>query len=206
MKKIIRLLISIVLMLGLVLVARNQVANAQLSAGSEPSISAEDPSSIALNGLAHDDDDDDDDDHGGTVKPPPGKTKICKKGVYSVGGGATIKVTTLAKHYCIRADLKKRSRVNGHLPDGSGKLLSDVVFVQVLYKNHVVSRLPDPNKGGEAQICFAVPPGKHATIYFLNNFGKKDGKPTWSPIATRVKNGVACAEAELTGAYALIGR
>jgi hypothetical protein len=204
MSKYFRILISIFVVLGLVLVARSQVVGAGPSGEPEQSISVEDQGSLSLKGGG--DDDDNDDHHGGTVKPPPGKTKICKKGVYSVGGGATIKVFSLAKHYCIRADLKKRSHVNGHIPEGAGRLLSDVVLVQVLYRNRVVSRLPDPNKGGEAQICFAVPPGKHAKIYFLNYFGKKDGKPTWVPIATNVKNGVACAEAELTGAYALIGR
>jgi hypothetical protein len=200
MSKYIRLSISIILVLGIVLVARSQVAGAQLPGGTEQSDLAADQGSVSLNGHG----DDADDHYGGTVKPPPSKRAICKKGVYSVGGGATMKVTRLEKPYCLKADLKKRSQVNGHIPAGAGKLLSDVVLVQVLYRNHVVSYLPP--KYGEAQICFAVSPGKHAKIYFLNYFGKKDGKPTWVPIATSVKNGVACATAQTTGAYALIGK
>jgi hypothetical protein len=201
MKKYFRILISILVVLGLVLVARSQAAGAQLPSGTELSISAEDQGSLSLHGPG---DDDDDDHHKGTVKPPPSKRKICKKGVYSVGGTATIKVTRLSRHYCIHTDLKKRTHVSGHIPQGAGKLLSDVVVLQVFYRNDAISRLPD--KAGEAQICFAVPPGKKATIYFLNTFKKKDGKPTWVPISTKVKNGLACTGASLSGSYALIGK
>jgi hypothetical protein len=200
MNKYFRILISILVVLGLVLVARSQVAGAELPSGAEPSIAAEDQGSVSLYGHG----DDDDDEHRGTVKPPPSRRKICKKGVYSVGGTATIKVTRLAKHYCIHTDLKKRTHVHGYIPQGAGKLLSDVVLLQFFYRNHAISRLPD--KAGEALICFAVPPGKKASIYFLNSLGKKDGKPTWVPISTTVKNGMACAEAELSGSYALIGK
>jgi len=193
MGKFVRILIAISLVLGITVLARNNVAWAGPAAEADQSALAQDD----LNDPGHDDDP-------GTVKPPPGKTMICKKGVYSVGGSSVLRVTKLAKRYCVKASTTRRSRATGTIPDGAGRLLSNAVFLQMLYRDHPILKLPE--KYGQVQICFAVPHHRHAKIYFLNSSGNQSGNPTWVPLRTTVRHGVACASAQITGSYALIGK
>lgn len=185
MSKYVRVMIAVTLLLGIVLLARNQVAWAQPGTEAErPALAQEadaGPSSIA----------------GGTVKPPPNKIKVCKDGVYSVGGVSILKVKNLAPDYCLKAFVQRRSHVSGHIPDGAGRILADVTFLQVFYRNRLVSQLPE--KDGQVQICYAIPPRKQAKLYF------KSGA-LWRPLETTVKNDFACAAAQYSGAYALIGK
>jgi hypothetical protein len=135
----------------------------------------------------------------GTVKPPPDKIKTCKRGTFSIGGGAVIKVKRLAPHYCLIAVLVRRSRTPGSIPAGAGQILSDVTLFQVTYKNHLVKSLPAND--GHVELCYAVPPGKTAKIYQLDF-----GKHSWKSLSTTVKHGVACARIRASGVYVLIGK
>jgi hypothetical protein len=51
---------------------------------------------------------------------------------------------------------------------------------------------------------------QQAQIYFFNfygpRFGMRTGQPSWEPLATTVTDSVACAAAQTSGAYALIGK
>jgi hypothetical protein len=192
MNKIMRLLIAIAMLLGIVLLAKDKVAWAESTDDPPPSILAQEDASVLLK-------------HGpGTVKPPPRKIKVCREGTYSVGGVATLNVMDLAPHYCIRASLWKRHWPPVHVPARYGRILADVTFVEELYRNRFKKHLPEED--GRAEICYAVPPGKEAKIYFLDYYGKHKGKPTWTVLNTRVENGIACAPAQNSGAYALVGK
>ena len=190
MSKFIRVMIAMSLMLGVVLLAQDQVAWAGPAAETEQSAGVQNVSPLPF---TH---------HGkpGTVKPPPRKVFICKDGVYSVGGVATLKVFDLARHYCIRAFLLQHGFSFARIPEGAGRILADVTFVQVYYRDSAIGRLP--TKDGNVVICYAIPPGKEAKIYYL----EMNWLASWRRLHTTVKNGVACAPAQGSGAYALIGK
>jgi hypothetical protein len=137
------------------------------------------------------------DDHG-TVKPPPKKVKACRRGTYSVGGEAILKVKRLAPHYCVQASLRHRNEVWGNIPAGAGKILADLTLFQVIYKHHPVKSLPASD--GHVELCYAVPPGKNAGLYYL------DKHHVWTPLETTFKKGAACARIRTSGYYALIGK
>ncbi len=143
----------------------------------------------------------------GTVKPPPGDVTICESGVHSVGGVSTLKVANLKPGYCIVATLKKNALAVGRLPDGAGSFLADVTFVRVFYHGKLVSELPTAD--GQSQICYAAPPGMTVQIYFLDFYGPRFGRPdqrNWVPLDTTVSGGLACASAQSSGTYALVGK
>jgi hypothetical protein len=143
----------------------------------------------------------------GTVKPPPGDLTICENGVHSAGGVSILTVTNLKPGYCIVANLKKNALAVGRLPDGAGSFLADVTFLRVFYHGKLVSELPTAD--GQSQICYAAPPGKTVQIYFLDFYGPRFGRPdqrNWVPLDTTVTGGLACASAQSSGTYALVGK
>lgn len=145
-------------------------------------------------------------EHGGgpgTVHPPKPWVWICDEGFFSVGGVSTLSVENLAPHYCIRAFLWKARWPPVKPPAGFGKFLAAITFVQVYYKGRFVKRLPPED--GQAELCYAVPPGKQAKIYFLDLY-KGKGKPGWKALKTTMKDGLACVPSQDSGAYALIGK
>jgi hypothetical protein len=121
---------------------------------------------------------------------------------------ATINITDLAPGYCLEAFLHNKNYALGRIPDGAGNILSNVTFLKVYYQGKFSYEVPEED--GSLQICFAVPPGKVAEIYFYNHygprFGQGTGQPGWEPLPTTVVDGVACAPAQISGAYALIGQ
>jgi hypothetical protein len=143
------------------------------------------------------------DDYRGTVHPPKPRIWVCDEGVFSLGGVATLSVDNLAPYYCIRAHLWNFRWPPAHVPPGTGKFLANITFIQVYYKGRFVKHLP--LEDGQAELCYAVPPGKGAKIYFLDAY-KGKGKPGWKALATSMKDGLACAPAQDSGAYALIGK
>jgi hypothetical protein len=187
MNQTFRIFIVAALLLGVLLVAGSQTAWAQPKAEEALSSQAQAGSFASL---SHKD--------GGTVKPPPDKVKICKNGNFSVGGVSTLRVRKLARDYCIIASLHDARQLRGSLPDGA-RILADATLFRVTYRGHFVGQLP--SEAGNAELCYAVPPGKNATIYLLNQ-----GKHTWQPIPTTVKKGTACARVQTSGYYALIGK
>lgn len=192
MSKYLRVFIMIVVLLGILGLAQSRVAWAQPSAEPGQSVQSQDVSSAPQPEL-------DAEKKGGTVKPPPGKTKICKNGIYSLGGVATLTVKNLAKDYCILASLQKSKLASGHVPKNAGKILADVTVIQVMYKNRRVSKLPA--YAGTVELCYAVPPGRTASLYILH-----DGSGTWEPLGTTVSTGTACGSARVSASYALIGK
>ena len=189
--KYLRVIILIAVLAGTVGLAQNQVAWAQPAAESVESVQVE-VTPLALPSGHHDDDD-------GTVKPPPDRVKICKRGTFSVGGVATIKVKRLDRHYCVIAVLVRRNHMSKGTSTGGGQILADITLFQVTYKGHFVKSLP--TNAGHVEICYAVPPGKKAKIYYLD-FEER----AWKPLPTTVHKRTACARIKASSAYALIGK
>jgi hypothetical protein len=74
-------------------------------------------------------------------------------------------------------------------PTGAGDFLAGITFLQIFYRNQFKNELPVED--GTVKVCYAVPPGKQAKIYFLDFYGKHKGKPTWVALDTTVENGMA---------------
>lgn len=182
MGKYIRVLILIVVLAGTVGLAKSQAAWAQPAGDDAGFVQSESvsPSSL-LEG----------DQKGGTVKPPPGTTKTCKTGNYSLRGESVVRVHRLAPDYCLTATLRKR--------DDTNSLLAKITDIQFFYQNHPVGTLPDTD--GDVDICYALPPGRPAQIYF-RGYGSEE----WLPLITTYTKHTACAPAQVSGSYALIGQ
>jgi hypothetical protein len=190
-------MIAISLMLGIVLLAWDQVAWAKPAAGADPSVPSQNQPSLDL-----------DKPNPGSVKPPPGEVTVCEDGVSSVGGMSTLTVTNLAPGYCLVASLRNHAFALGRIPDGAGEVLAHITVLRIFYLGRLIHELPEED--GEVQICYAMPPGKEAQLYFFNfygpRFGDRTGQPSWEPLETTVENGIACTSAQTSGAYALIGQ
>ena len=187
MNQIFRIFIVAALLLSVLLLAGSQSALAQPKVEEALSGQAQADSSVSLHHNG-----------GGSVKPPPDKVKICKNGNFSVGGVSTLRVKRLGRDYCIIASLHEAKDLRGSLPNRA-RILADVTLFRVMYRGHFVGQLP--SDAGTAELCYAVPPGKNAAIYLLNQ-----GKHIWQPIPTTVKKGTACARVQTSGYYALIGK
>ena len=198
MRTYVRVSIVVALILVMVLVARNHVAWAGPAAADQQSPAA----SVDQASAASDKPDK------GTVKPPPPEIVICEEGVHSVGGVSTLEVNDLAPGYCLAAFLRNHAFALGRIPDGAGEVLAPITFVRVFYHGKLVYELPEED--GQAEICYAVPPGMTGQIYFFDFYGprsgERSGQPSWEPLETTVSDGMACAAAQTTGAYALIGQ
>jgi hypothetical protein len=196
MGKYFRILIVFVLVVGIALLAGNHVAWADPAGLEDQAVQPLDENSPAP---AKPDP--------GSVKPPPAELTLCEDGFKSVGGVSTLEVTNLAPGYCLVAFLRNHAFAIGRIPDGAGKVLAHITFLRVFYHGKLVYELPVED--GQVEICYAVPPGKEAQIYFLDfygpRFGERTGQPSWEPLETTVDGGMACAAAQTSGSYALIG-
>jgi hypothetical protein len=197
MNKTNRIILVLALTLGVAALAWDRVAWADPASAESPSaLTGVDASSDQAKG------------NPGTVKPPRKGIRTCENGLNSVGGVATINITDLVPGYCLEAFLHNKNYALGRIPDGAGKILANVTFLKVYYQGKFSYEVPEED--GDLEICFAVPPGKVAQIYFYNHygprFGQGTGQPGWEPLPTTVVDGVACAPAQISGAYALIGQ
>ena len=147
---------------------------------------------------------------GGTVKPPPPNIEVCIAGVNSLGGVVTLRVNRLTTDYCLSAYLWNHAFAIGRIPAGAGQVLAEVTFLEVYYQDRFVYAYDVSGETDSIQVCYAIPLGKQAQIYFLDfygpRFGGRTGQPAWVPLPTTVANGIACAVTQTSGAYALIGK
>ena len=217
MGKIVRTCIAIIMLLGLVLLARNNVAWAATPASRGDQLSGEKTGlSAALDRDKNCDKDRNKDKdkckckkgNCGSVKPPSEAVTACKDGLYSLGGVSTLEIKDLARGYCLVADLWNHAFSPRTFPEDVGKALARITLLRVFYHGELVEELP--TKDGTVQICYAVPPKKEGQLYFLDfyaeNFGRPSDQAVWVPVETTVEGGMACAAAQLSGAYALIGK
>jgi hypothetical protein len=195
--KHVRVLIAAVLAVAILFAARNSIAWAGPGADVETSVLQRGQGSVSG-----------DKPDPGSVKPPPGDLTLCEDGIHSIGGVATLEVTELAPGYCLVAFLRNHAFAIGRIPDGAGSVLAQITFLRVFYHGKLVYELPVED--GQAELCYAIPPGKTAQLYFFDfygpRFGERKGQPSWELLETDVEGGIACAASQTTGAYGLIGQ
>ena len=145
----------------------------------------------------------------GTVQPPPTDIEVCTAGVYSLGGVSTLEVNQLAPDYCVHAFLWNHGFAIGRIPGGAGNILAEVTFVEFFYQGNLVYSYDVPGQTDSIQVCYNTF-GRDAQIYFFDfygpRFGQRTGQPAWVPLETTIEDGIACAVAQTSGAYALIGK
>lgn len=205
MGKYTRVFIAILMVLGIVILARNKIAWA---ANPEAKISSSVQAQLQPSAPLRGDDDcdkdnnkdkdkckdkdkdkckDKDDDDCGTVQPPPDNIEVCERGDYSVGGVATLDIRNLRGKDCLTAHTRNPDPAVDQLPAGAGTILADVIVLTL------------PPKEGNVKICFAVPPGEQVKIY-------SSAGGSWTGLKTKVKDGIACAEVNKSGDYTLVGQ
>lgn len=184
MQKIVRFLISGVLIIGLMLVVINQVGFAQgeVKTGQQSTNLSGEPGFNL------------DDDEPGSVKPPSGKpTLITSPGTYSIGGVCVLNIKSLGKDVTVSVKFKGKNVV-GNIPDG-WRFLAGVCHVTFLVKNKPVSQVSSSQAG--AELCFASIPNASGLIRL--NTGKND----WNTLGTLTENGLSCSQASTSGDYLL---
>lgn len=212
MKKLFRILIMIVVLLGTIGLARNEVVwAATASDTTEQATLNQDEESVS----PHDDDDcdnhrnkdknrckdkDRDKDkckknkkHCGSVVPPPPKVVISVTGEYSVGGFCTLSVTLSDPN--IRLDASIMTPLPRELPDRVQKVRQGCLLDYYSSEEHV-NELPATS--GNTTICFAATPRKSITVYFYDKYAPH---PKWVALETTVQAGKACAPANVSGVY-----
>jgi hypothetical protein len=147
----------------------------------------------------------------GTVQPPPAEITVCAQGDYSVGGVSILNVNVLDSGYCLSANLWNHAFALGRIPDGAGRVQADLTFLRVFNQGEFVYELPSEDENDEkVKICYADLPNIEEQIYFYDfygpRFGEQTAQPTWEPLVTTIEEGMVCATAQTSGAYAPIGK
>ncbi len=185
MSKGLRLVVTVIFVLGVLLLARGQMA----WAGALPAwnFGAVVQNPAAANAAAP--------DAPGTVKPPPVVAPpISGPGTYSVGGVCTFRVIQLATSITLHADLLPFATL-GKQPDNIASYLAGVC--RAMYVKVGAGVIDALGSDGEVQICFAAVPNTTGKIYVYND-------KTWTGLTTTSDNGLECAPAQQTGKYVLV--
>ena len=185
MTKTIRYIGAAIILLGILLLAGNQIATAGgLPWQNSTAIQSQNASAMSASNQ-----------HKGTVTSPPIELPlITVPGNYSLGGVCTLLVAQLQPNITLHAILlpfntlaKKPTNITRYLAGDcslkyqlSGKLLAVLT-----------------NNEGSVQICFAQIPNIIGQIYVL------DGR-TWAALITTPTSGMECATADETGDYVLV--
>jgi hypothetical protein len=147
----------------------------------------------------------------GSVKPPPPFLAICKDGLYSIGGVATLEIKDLKPGYCVEAVLWNPRFQIHRLPKDAGAPLAHLLFVRIYYDGKLTYEILPGD--GSVEACYALPPQKQGQFYFFNFYGmrfKKLTRPpvTWDVVETRLdtQKKTACAFTHISGVYALVGK
>lgn len=147
----------------------------------------------------------------GSVKPPPPPSAICKDGLYSIGGVATLEIKDLKPGYCLEAILWNPRFQFRRLPEDAGKPLAHLLFLRIYYAGRLTYEILPGD--GTAEACYALPPDKQGKFYFFDFYGmrfKKLSRPplTWESIETRTdtQKKTACTFTQTSGVYALVGK
>jgi hypothetical protein len=185
MGKGLRIAVAVIFVLGILLLARGQMA----WAGGLPLLGAggfaQGPSA---SGLAAPN------PAPGTVRPPPVVAPpIGGPGTYSVGGVCTLKVDFLAPDVSVHAGLLPFASV-GEPPSDVQRYLAGVCQVNYVKAGEGLTDLTGAD--GSVTICFASVPGTTDKIYVYADH-------TWTALDTTVADGLACAPATKTGRYVL---
>ena len=183
MNKWFRIAIASVLLLGILILARNTVAWAGVSLNTNNVVGQSQP---AVQNAAADP---------GTVKPPPVVVPpITKPGTYPVGGVCTLFVEQLVSTDSIHAKLLPFDVLNGGRPQDTSRYLAGVCDLAYHVSGKLEPELPPGD--GTVKICFAALPNITSKIYVYAD-------KTWTALDTTLENGMECATASKTGRYVL---
>jgi hypothetical protein len=205
MGKYIRTFIAIIVLLSLVLLAKNKVAWAATPASADNQTS---PAQAELSASFDEDDDCKEITHKnkdkckdkhkhkckdkhhdcGTVKPPKDHHKICHEEHKSVGGVVVVDVKKLPDKECVEASTKSPDPSVDKLPPDSGKVVSDVLTLTMSSSETKVS------------ICFAASPLQKKVNILSSSTG------SWLAIKTDVNQGMACADVPSAGKFVLVAQ
>lgn len=185
MDKNLRMFIAAALLIGILFLARNQMAWAgdlPVQNQSGPAQNQERAGLADLNAQP------------GTVKPPPAVVPpITSPGTYSVGGICTLQVEQLADTVSLHALLLPFSTLHNK-PDEIERYLAGVCSLNYVKSGKGLTDLAPED--GAVKICFAAIPNVTNKIFVYDDH-------TWTALDTTVENGLACATASKTGKYVL---
>jgi hypothetical protein len=128
-----------------------------------------------------------------SVKPPPRDTLIPVTGEYSVGGLCILSVTLNNPEFQLDARLMNPLQVD--LPGNVQKVRQGCLLTFYRSKKRIESV---SKNSGDITICFAAQPGKLMTVYFYNLYSSK---PKWAALETTTESGKACANGSVSGIY-----
>lgn len=185
MSKTIRLIIAGLLLLGILLLAGNQIATAGNLLWQNTTVVQGQSASAAFDPA----------NKPGTVKPPPVVVPpINAPGNYSVGGVCTLLVKQLASDVDLHANLLPFNVLKSK-PTNDTRYLAGVCNLDYHLSGKPLAELT--SEEGTVQICFAQVPNSTSKIYVF------DGE-TWTALDTTLNNGLECALAAKTGKYVLV--
>ncbi|HEY9151400.1 MAG TPA: hypothetical protein VIN60_00835 [Anaerolineales bacterium] len=185
MNKSIRFISAAILLLGILLLAGNQI----VAAGKLPwqngiVVQSQNASAMLAPG-----------NHKGTVLPPPVVVPpISGTGNYSVGGVCTVLVQQLESDITLHAILLPFNTLQGK-PTKTTSYLAGVCDLRYQLSGKPLPSLTSTQ--GNVQICFAQVPNTTAQIYAF------DGQ-VWTALTTTLVNGLECASASESGKYVLV--
>lgn len=188
MSKGVRIVIGLIFLIGLALLARNQLALAgSLPAQSAGSVAQSRGVSAQADIYAQ----------RGSVKPPPVVVPpIHTPGTYSAGGVCTVIVDSIAPDVGLHVILLPFSTVHNR-PSEIKRYLAGVCNLTFVEAGKGVTDVTPAD--ATVKVCFAAIPNTSNTIYIYDD-------KTWFPLVTTVQNGLACAPATKTGKYLLTDR
>lgn len=180
----VRVAIAVVVLLGVVMLARNQVA----WAGNQPvqgqAVARQEQVAPAVA-----------DAKPGSVKPPPVVVPpITKPGNYSVGGVCTVIVDQIVSTVTLHVNLLPFDSVHNR-PVETKRYLAGVCQVKFVMSGKGVTDVTPQD--ATVKICFAAIPNTTDNLYVYDDH-------SWFPLDTTVQNGLACAPATKTGKYVLV--
>lgn len=201
MNKYLRLILVVIVVLGIAMLAKSQVAWADQDNSAGSVVALEQGELAVLQAKPEP----------GSVKPPPGYLSICENGRFSVGGVATLEIKDLKPGYCVEAILWNPRFQIHRLPEDSGQALAHFLFLRIYFTGNLIHEVPAGD--GTIEACYAIPPEKQANFYYYDFFWKRFNKETkpligWNQVETRFddQKKTACAFTQISGVYGLIGK
>jgi hypothetical protein len=184
MNKVFRLMIAILLLVGILFLARNHIAWAKNSNAQNDKVAllGSDQSNLGV------------DTEPGSVKPPPIIIPIIPRtGGTSIGGICTVFVDNLAQDINLRAELLGYDSLK-EKPKDNPRFLAGVCHLTYQRSGLIIPVLA-PNDGN-VRICFAALPKIEGKVRVYD-------EQAWTILDTILQELTNCAPANMTGKYVL---
>lgn len=189
MNRKLRLGLTILLVIGVIFLSRNQFGRAR------DDDRQQEQAALGVKELQGNPDD----KEPGSVKPPPSKRPhITKPGKYSIGGVCILEIISLSKGISVSTQLLDYTSVPKP-PENAGNFLAGVCRVAFFSGQALIPALSAGQ--GEVNICFASIPNTAPTNYVWSDMDLQ-----WYSQPTGMVEALNCSPAEITGNYVLIGK